>query len=221
MPASVLISDFDGTITANDFYQLVVTRLLTPKDLGPWDEYLAGQITHFEALRRIFATIRAPEERVLEVVHDMRPDPLLAKAVAALRNANWHVVVASAGCDWYINRILAEADVKLEIHANACEYRAAPQGGTLLMRAPTNSPFYCPETGIDKAAIVRFHLERAKVVAYVGDGFTDVPAALLVAPERRFARAGLAQTLREGNEAFKPFTVWSDVARSLLNITKF
>jgi 2,3-diketo-5-methylthio-1-phosphopentane phosphatase len=220
VPASVLISDFDGTITANDFYQLVVERLLTPDDLGPWAEYLAGRISHFEALRRIFATIRAPEERVLDVVRAMRPDPLLAKAVAALRAANWRVVVASAGCDGYIRRILAEAGVTLEVHANAGEYRNTEGGGMLIMRMPADSPFFCPETGIDKAAVVRFHLARAKVVAYAGDGFTDAPAALLVAPERRFARAALARTLREQGEPFRPFIVWSDVARALLNVTE-
>jgi 2,3-diketo-5-methylthio-1-phosphopentane phosphatase len=219
-PPSVLVSDFDGTITAEDFYQLAVKRLLAPEDLGPWTEYLAGRISHFEALRRIFAAIRAPEEEVLKVVRAMRPDPLLAKAVSALQAANWRVVVASAGCDWYIRRILAEAGVTLEVHANRCAYRRMEEGGALIMQAPLDSPFFLPETGIGKEAVVRFHLARAEVVAYAGDGFTDVPAALLVAPERRFARAALAQTLREQGEAFRPFTVWSDVARALLNITK-
>ncbi|MDR2726433.1 MAG: 2,3-diketo-5-methylthio-1-phosphopentane phosphatase, partial [Deltaproteobacteria bacterium] len=91
-------------------------------------------------------------------------------------------------------------------------------GGRRLMRAPINSPYYCPETGIDTRAVVRFHLEHADTVAYAGDGFTDVPAALLVAPERRFARASLARTLRERGEPFRPFAVWSDVARTLLNV---
>ena len=213
MPPFVLVSDFDGTITARDFYRLIVERLLPPEALGPWAEYRAGRISHFTALQRIFASVRAPEADVLAVVRDMRPDPLLARAVAALRAANWHIVVASAGCEWYINRILAEAQVELEVHTNRCIYA---ENGPLLMQAPLDSPFYCAETGIDKAAIVRFHLERGAVVAYAGDGFTDESAALLVPPDRRFARAELAQTLNEHGQKFQPFAVWSDIARALL-----
>ena len=61
------LSDFDGTMTHNDFYKLAV-ELLVPKDTpNYWSEYRAGTITHFEALRRYFATIRSPEEEVLRV----------------------------------------------------------------------------------------------------------------------------------------------------------
>jgi 2,3-diketo-5-methylthio-1-phosphopentane phosphatase len=213
-PARVLVSDFDGTITARDFYQLAVERLLTPADMQPWADYRAGRITHFTAMQRIFACIRAPEERVLAAVRDMRPDPLLAAAVADLRSGGWHVVVASAGCEWYISRILAAAGVELEVHANLCRY--CEEDGSLRMEEPVDSPFHCPETGIDKAAIVRFHQRRGAVVAYAGDGFTDAPAALLVRPEYRFARADLAAVLDKQRQPWRPFCVWSDVAGALL-----
>jgi 2,3-diketo-5-methylthio-1-phosphopentane phosphatase len=210
----VLVSDFDGTITARDFYQLAVERLLTPEDMRPWADYRAGRITHFTAMQRIFARIRAPEERVLAAVRDMEPDPLLASAVADLGNGGWHVVVASAGCEWYISRILAAAGVELEVHANPCRY--CEEDGSLRMEEPVDSPFHCPETGIDKAAIVRFHQRRGAVVAYAGDGFTDASAALLVRPEYRFARADLAAVLDKRGQPWRPFRVWSDVAGALL-----
>jgi len=215
MPDAVLVSDFDGTMTANDFYRLAAERLLPPEALAPWQEYRDGRSTHFAALKRIFSQIRAPKEQILAIVRDMRPDPHLGAAVAALRVAGWEIIVASAGCDWYIRRLLAEADVTLEVHANPGVY---PPGGPLRMDAPTDSPFYCPELGVDKAAIVRFWLERAGTVAFAGDGFADLPAALLVAPKWRFAKADLADALSAQNEAFRPFTVWSDIAQTLLAI---
>ena len=46
----VLVTDFDGTMTRRDFFQLVVERLLPPGTPDYWGEYLAGRITHFEAL---------------------------------------------------------------------------------------------------------------------------------------------------------------------------
>jgi 2,3-diketo-5-methylthio-1-phosphopentane phosphatase len=213
MPDAVLVSDFDGTMTAADFYKLVAERLLPPGALAPWEAYRAGRITHFAALQTIFGSIRAPQEQLLDAVRGMRPDQNLAVSVAKLRAAGWEVVVASAGCDWYIRRLLAGIGLTVELHANPGVYRP---DGALLMEAPTDSPFYCPEFGIDKAAVVRFHLGRGLPVAFAGDGFADLSASLLVHAELRFARADLAKALREQGKPFRPFAVWSDIARTLL-----
>lgn len=213
MPDAVLVSDFDGTMTAHDFYSLAVARLLTPSDLGPWQDYLAGRLTHFAALQAIFSRLRAPLDEVLAVVHAMGLDPGLPDAVARLRQAGWEIVVASAGCDWYIRRLLDAAGVALTVHANPGHY---PPGGPLIMDAPPPSAFTCPETGVDKAAVVRDALARAGTVAFAGDGFADLPASLLVAPDRRFARGDLAGALAERGEDFRPFACWSAVAEALL-----
>jgi len=210
---SVLVTDFDGTITANDFYLLVAERLLSSEALAPWEDYRTGKITHFTALQKIFGQIRAPESTLLEILHDMRPDPQLPEMINRLKAAHWHVVVASAGCEWYIQRILTTMDVHLEVHANPGVYR---KGGPLEMHAPLDSPFYSPETGVDKAAIVRFYLEQGATVAYAGDGYTDLPAALLVDPGLRYARGDLAESLHQHGEIFSSFTIWSDIVRALL-----
>ncbi|WP_300157944.1 HAD-IB family phosphatase [Solidesulfovibrio sp.] len=213
MPDAVLVSDFDGTMTAEDFYSLAAARLLPPDALAPWNAYRAGRMTHFAALRTIFSRIRAPESEVLALVADMGLDPGLAGALSRLRAAGWEVVVASAGCDWYIRRLLDAAGVRLEVHANPGVYRP---GGPLVMDAPPPSPFTCDETGVDKGAVVRDALSRAGKVAFAGDGFADLPAALLVPAGRRFARGDLAGALGERGEGFRPFAVWSDIAAMLL-----
>jgi len=56
---SVLVSDFDGTMTRHDFYKLAIESLLPPDTPDYWAEYRTGAITHFEALRLYFAAIRA------------------------------------------------------------------------------------------------------------------------------------------------------------------
>lgn len=215
-PAAVLVSDFDGTMTANDFYKLAAARLLPPDALAPWAEYLAGRLTHFEALRDIFARLRAPEAELLALVADMAPDPLLAGCVERLDAAGWSVVVASAGCAWYIERILDELRLssRVEVHANPGVYD--PRTGLRMSPPPSDSPFFCRETGVDKAAIVRFHQARGAAVAFAGDGFADEPAALNVVPHLRFARADLARALADRGEPFRPFARWADVAEALL-----
>jgi 2-hydroxy-3-keto-5-methylthiopentenyl-1-phosphate phosphatase len=209
----VLVSDFDGTMTRHDFYKLAIESLLPPGTPDYWAEYRAGAITHFEALRRYFAAIRAGRKEVLRVVDRMKLDPDLPEAVADLREAGWDVVVTSAGCDWYIRRLLAAADVNVEVHANPGRFEP---GRGLLMEMPTDSPYLSPTLGVDKARVVRRHLDEGRTVAFAGDGFPDAEPALLVPGTLRFARGDLAELLDREGQDYQPFDTWSDIARVLL-----
>ncbi|QDU21989.1 HAD-IB family phosphatase [Urbifossiella limnaea] len=209
----VLVSDFDGTMTRHDFYKLALADLLPPDVPDQWAAYRAGEITHFEALRRYFAAIRAPEAEVLAVVDRMELDPGLKAAVTTLAEAGWVVVVTSAGCGWYIGRLLAAAEVSVEVHANPGRFEA---GAGVLMEKPVGSPYYCENLGVDKARVVRDHLAAGRTVAFAGDGFPDSEAARLVPDGLRFARADLADVLTREGLPFHPFEVWSDIARVLV-----
>jgi 2,3-diketo-5-methylthio-1-phosphopentane phosphatase len=212
-PDGVLVSDFDGTLCRKDFFQLVVESLLPADAPDYWGDYLAGRRTHFETLRVIFGSVRADEAAWLGLVGRMELDPRLAESLAALRGAGWEVVVASAGCDWYIRRLLAGAGVALEVHANPG--RLEPGGG-LRMELPAGSRYLSPTHGIDKAAVVRAAAATGRRVAFAGDGFSDAPAARLVPPGLRFARANLAAALRAEGLPFRPFERWSEVAAALV-----
>jgi 2,3-diketo-5-methylthio-1-phosphopentane phosphatase len=209
----VLVSDFDGTMTRHDFYKLAIESLLPPDTPDYWAEYRAGTVTHFEALRRYFASIRAGEAEVLAVVDRMELDPELPAAVDALRHAGWEVVVTSAGCDWYIRRLLAAAGVTIEVHSNPGRLVA---GKGLLMEMPIGSPYLSPSLGVDKARVVRGYLDGGRTVAFAGDGFPDAEAALLVPGGQRFARGDLADVLGRDGQEYRPFDSWSDIARALL-----
>ncbi len=209
----VLVSDFDGTMTRRDFFKLAIQQLLPPDGPDFWSEYRAGRITHFEALRRYFAEIRASEAEVLNVVDRMELDPGVPQAVAELRRAGWKVIVTSAGCDWYIRRLLAQAGGELEVHANPGRF---VPGLGLQMEMPVGSPFLSPTLGVDKARVVRCHLEQGRTVAIAGDGFPDEEAALLVPAGLRFARGDLADVLEQKGETFQLFETWSEIAGQLV-----
>ena len=208
--SKVLVSDFDGTMTRRDFFKLAIQQLLPPDGPDFWSEYRAGRITHFEALRRYFAEIRASEAEVQAVVDQMELDPGLPQAIADLRQAGWKIIVTSAGCDWYIRRLLAQANVALEVHANPGRF---VPGLGLQMEMPVGSPFLSPTLGVDKARIVRHHLQQGRTVAFAGDGFPDEEAALLVPGSLRFARNDLVNVLGQKGEPFRAFDTWSEIAR--------
>jgi 2,3-diketo-5-methylthio-1-phosphopentane phosphatase len=212
-PTNVLVTDFDGTLTQNDFYELVVEQLLPAGTPDYWAEFCARRITHFEALRSYFASIRADEAAVMDVVGQMKLDPQLPEILGMLRQAGWRVVVASAGCRWYIDQLLAACGVELEVHANPGRF---VPGDGLLMELPVDSPFYSRTHGINKAGVVRHYQAAGSRVAFAGDGYPDAAPARLVHPSLRFARRNLAEVLASEELPFRPFAVWSEVAHALM-----
>lgn len=211
----ILVTDFDGTLTRGDFYRLVVGELLPPGVPDYWTEYRAGRLSHFEALAGYFSHIRHTEAEVLAAIGRLGLDADLATDVAALESAGWRVVVASAGCAWYIRRLLDGAGVSLELHANPGRFA---EGEGLLMELPTGSPYFSPTHGIDKAAVVQAAIAEVGPdrVAFAGDGFPDEHAARLVPTRLRFARADLAEALEWNRMSYREFDRWSEVARAIL-----
>jgi 2-hydroxy-3-keto-5-methylthiopentenyl-1-phosphate phosphatase len=211
---SILISDFDGTVTQYDFFDLVRKRWpFLPQD-DPWEKYVTGRITHFEALAEIFARIRTSEADLSELANSMELDASFAKSARELQGRGWEIVIASAGCDWYIRFLLSKARVSVSVHANPGTFD--PECG-LQMSLPEPSRFFSPTTGVDKVEIVRDSLNRSDCVAFAGDGRPDLEPALLVQPQFRFARGWLAETFRERGEKFHPFERWSQIADQLQN----
>ena len=211
----VLVTDFDGTMTRHDFYRLAIASLVPADTPNYWADYRTGRITHFEALRRYFATIRLSEADVLKVVDGMELDSGLPAALADLRRAGWAVVVVSAGCEWYIRRLIAAAGVEIEVHANPGRY---VPGAGLVMEMPAGSPYLSHNLGIDKERVVRKFLEEGRTVAFAGtgDGFPDADPARLVPGDLRYAKGDLADVLDREGLPYRPFDVWSDVARGVL-----
>lgn len=206
------ITDFDGTLTRQDFYNLFLEHLYPADAPDQWGAFSTGKISHFECLRNIYAHVPVGEAGLTRFLEQIELPKNLPQLLAKLNASGWNVVVASAGSIWYIQRLLAREGVSLPVHTN---------GGRiiddrLIMELPTDSPFYHPHAGIDKAAVVRSFLEQGQEVAFAGDGITDIPPALLVSPQFRFATGYLAQRLRERGEPFHYFNEWSEIVEQLV-----
>src|SRR5262249_3562880 len=119
----------------------------------------------------------------------------------------------SAGCEWYVRRLLADAEVRVALHANPGRFEA---GRELIMEMPIASPYLSESLGVDKTAVVRENVASGRQVAFAGDGFPDVDAARLVPGGRRFARGDLADVLQKEGLDFQRFRTWSEIARVLV-----
>ncbi len=229
MLRGVFVTDFDGTMTERDFYELALERFLPAGSDEIWQEYLARRITHFEALRHMFARIRATDAEMTRALADMRIDQGAARAVARLHAEGFGVFIASAGCGFYIERLLASLGLKPTVTPPWQEEPKTPGSVTLLanhgrfvvgegllLEPPRDSPFFHENTGTDKVAVVEAALAHAEVVFFAGDGPPDVAASLLVPPSRRFARGFLARHLESVGEEFRPFASWSEAAARIV-----
>lgn len=208
-----LVSDFDGTMTQHDFFRLVADRLLPPDLPDYWAEYRSGARTHFSALQAIFASLRVSEADLLELLEQMEFDRKIPDSVARLEQAGWEVVVVSAGCRWYIEKLLGPLARRLTIHANSGSF-TAERG--LVMEMPVGDAFVSPTLGVDKEGVVRHRLARGDVVAFAGDGHPDFDAARHVSDRLRFARGDLARDLTAAGLSYRSFSCWSEMADTLL-----
>lgn len=210
---SLLVTDFDGTLTERDFYQLALERFTPTETKYVWDRYLQKELTTFETLQGIFSAIRAKPGELVAALDDLQFDVGAAAALGRLRAGGWEVVVVSAGCEWYIQKILAKAGIQAVVHANPGEFS---ESGGLEMRIPSSSPYLSSRTGIDKAAIVREALQNYRDVAFAGNSAPDLEAARLVNDNRRFARTQLAELLDREHRPYHRFSRWSEIAEMLL-----
>jgi 2-hydroxy-3-keto-5-methylthiopentenyl-1-phosphate phosphatase len=209
----IFVSDYDGTMTDKDFYSLLAGRYIPAGTPDYFAQYLEGRISHFEAMAAYFAFAPTAEQQVEELLAASQADPDLGASAALLQRSGWELWVVSAGCSWYVERVLRRAGVAATVHSNPGHLETGH--GLVLEKLDPSSPYHSASVGVDKSAVVRHALRIADVVAFAGDGPPDVQPALLVQPRMRFARGYLAEALRARAETFQPFSHWSEIARVL------
>ncbi len=209
----VFVTDFDGTLAAVDFYDLFMTHYYPATSPDYWSMCLAGKLTQFEALRNVYAEVAVAEEKLLELLPKLNLPANLPRLLSDLAASGWSVVITSAGCRWYIERVLKLAGVTIPIYAND----GGPEAGRLIMQAPVGEWYFSPQSGVEKAAVVKALQADGCTVAYAGDGSSDIPPALAVPENLRFARAFLADTFTRRGVGYKPFRHWAEIAQTLIN----
>jgi 2-hydroxy-3-keto-5-methylthiopentenyl-1-phosphate phosphatase len=210
----IFISDYDGTITDNDFYSLLAERYIPADTPDYFAQYREGRITHFEAMAAYFAFAPTEEQEIEKLLEATRADPNLGESAELLQRSGWELLVVSAGSSWYVERVLRQAGVNAPIFSNPGRLESGR--GLVLEKLDSSSPYHSASVGVDKSAVVRHAQRIAQKVAFAGDGPPDLQPALLVRPELRFARGFLADALRQRGEAFRPFSRWSEIVSELV-----
>jgi HAD superfamily phosphoserine phosphatase-like hydrolase len=188
-----VLSDFDGTVTINDTFENVLEKF----GQGDWravdDQYVKGEITLEECIRRQGGMVRASKPQILNELDQVTKFRLGFDNLAEYCKTNHYpLVVVSAGLDFVIKHFLIRED-----GGDKVELFAATANCT-----PTGIKFDFPKLKDNRSIsfkddTVRYYKTRADAVAYIGDGRWDLQA--LRSADLRFAikKSKLAELCKE------------------------
>ncbi|MDR0952994.1 MAG: MtnX-like HAD-IB family phosphatase [Elusimicrobiota bacterium] len=209
MKKIAFVSDFDGTITKKDFFQMAADELLDKTAMAPWYDYKAGRITHVEALSKIFAQIHIPQAQMDAFIASIEVDTFFHKTMAFCSKVKMPVYICSAGTEYYINKRIAKEvkEYNITLLSNGGDY--SPKSGLILTPPPPTSPFYNKDTGISKEALVAKLQKDGYYTVYAGDGPPDIKAAKIA--NAVFARRTLLKMCQEANIKTLKFDSFKDI----------
>ena len=173
------VSDFDGTITDDDFFKYVKNTYFDDSALEPWRHYLAGKLTHFDALKQIYAKLRIGECEIKEFIKKIRLDAWVIPVFKLCYDARIPVYIASAGCDFYINLIIGSEIEKYKVNLVTNHSVYSQSSGLIMEKPPKDSLYYDENYGISKKEVVRICQNNGEHVIFAGDGLPDIEAASL------------------------------------------
>lgn len=206
---TAFVSDFDGTITDDDFFSYVAKTYFSEAALAPWRAYLSGYMTHFDALYEMYANIHVDERDLKALIHTMKIDPKLHDTLALCREKNIPVFICSAGNDYYIRELLGReiSDFNLTLVTNKGEY--SKERGLIMTRPREDDPYYDKDVGISKRKLVRRLKDEGYSVIFAGDGPPDLEPAEIA--DVVFAKKILLEKCKANGVPTLPFRGFTDI----------
>ncbi|WP_181186064.1 MtnX-like HAD-IB family phosphatase [Alkalicoccus urumqiensis] len=203
------ITDFDGTLTREDFYWMVI-HTCWPEGEKEYHHWQNGGMQDVDFLTKAFLQMKnrpAPlEQWVKEIPYDETAIPFLKKLEA--EGIPWYIV--SAGADVYIQLFCEMHGLHPEaVYANRAEFRDQQ---IQLFQDP-DAPFYSERYGIDKKLAVRAAASFHKKTCYFGDSGPDALAA--GETDLLFARDRLPDILKAEGKSFHEADTFEEAGAAL------
>jgi len=208
-----LVSDFDGTITKKDFFYYAIDNVLKKDDIKPWNSYLSGEITHVEALDRIFSKIRLETQEFHRFILNLSLESCFLETVYHCKENKIDLYIVSAGADYYINYILKHLNIENLVTVVCNKSKYSPDDGLRIIKSTKNDPFYSYNYGISKKQVMQSIRDRYDHIVFAGDGNPDFEAAKLA--DQVFARGVLLDLCRKNNVKAKEFRSYCEILEYL------
>lgn len=206
---TIFVTDFDGTITKEDFFMMAAERLLDDAALAPWREYKAGRLSHIDALNGVFAQIHLSQKDMDAFIASIKVDEYFYKVLPLCRQLGIPVYICSAGSEYYVNKRIEDTvkEYGIKVFSNGGSY--SPETGLTLIAPPKDSPLYSPDTGISKENLIQQLKDEGYFIIFAGDGRPDIK------PARKsdivFAKSTLLELCKEEGIKTLKFDSFKDI----------
>lgn len=203
------VSDFDGTISDEDFYWIVINKYF-PKGQELYKQWKAGDIKDIDFLSTVFTSIHQDEKQIIEDILSIPIDQYVPQFIKNVQKNGGDFFILSAGTDYYIHHILKKYDIQnVEVLSNKGHF----QEKNVHLKIDKEHKHYSERYGIDKSKVIQELKENYKTVHFIGDSEPDShPAAFA---DLTFAKASLQDLLKEKNLPFVPVTNFKEVEHYL------
>ncbi|WP_216830564.1 MtnX-like HAD-IB family phosphatase [Alkalihalobacterium elongatum] len=204
------VSDFDGTISHQDFYWLVIEKYY-PEGHDLFTKWKAQEILDIDFLRKVFSSIHQSEENIIEDILSISIDEYVPTFVKKVQQHGGDFFVLSAGTDYYIYHILKKHGINnVKIFSNEGVF----QEKNIHLNIDEAHRHFSKRYGIDKSKVINELKQEYTEVYFIGDSEPDSHPAPFA--DLTFAKNGLQDLLREKNIPFIPVETFKEVEAYLI-----
>lgn len=199
------VSDFDGTISKQDFYWLVIEKYF-PKGHDLYDKWKKGELLDIDFLSQIFSSIHQDEDKIIADILSIPIDEHVPMFIKKVQENNGDFYILSAGTDYYIYHILKKYGIEnVKVFSNEGYFYEK----NVFMNIDENHHHYSKRYGIDKSKVIQELKEQYTNVYFSGDSEPDShPAAYA---DITFAKDTLQDILKEKNVPYVPVETFAQI----------
>jgi 2-hydroxy-3-keto-5-methylthiopentenyl-1-phosphate phosphatase len=201
--------DFDGTISAVDTTDHILTALADPKWRDLEDEWVAGRIDAATCMRAQIALVAGSDAELDARLDEVALDPGFVDFAAWCAQRRVPITVVSDGVDYFIRRILARHGLAdLPVVSN----RLAGVADARRLEQPFLRRGCAAGSGVCKCDVVKAGGQASRMV-FVGDGRSDF--CVSGRADVLFAKAALADYAASLGRLFHAYETFHDVTAQL------
>jgi 2-hydroxy-3-keto-5-methylthiopentenyl-1-phosphate phosphatase len=199
------VSDFDGTISKEDFYIVMMDKYF-PEGRELFKKWRAGELKDIDFLSSIFQSINQEEGTIIEDILNIPIDEYVPDFIKRVQNSGADFYILSAGTDYYIHHLLKKYGIEnVKVFSNRGFYRDR----NVYMDINPDEWHYSERYGIDKSKVIQKLKEQYEAVYFAGDSEPDSHPAVYA--DMTFAKSVLQDMLREKEVPFIPVQDFKEV----------
>ena len=205
------VSDFDGTISKQDFYRLVMDQYF-PEGESLFKKWKKEEILDIDFLATVFTSINQNEEQIIQDILNIPIDECVPSFIQDVQREGGDFYILSAGTDYYIHHILKNHGIEnVEVFSNEGYFKDK----NIHLNIDESHVHFSKRYGIDKSKVIQNLKEKYDVIYFAGDSEPDSHPAHYA--DVTYAKADLQKLLKEKGIPFVAVDSFKEIATDLKN----